>query len=210
MTTAVLPVLPVDDLLERAPVGSFDRLELPVGGIAERDEIGAEPSLGKAEDGAGEVLVLDRGVPAADAQVRRRDHQAHGRLTQVEVKQRPLVLVPWDGSDERHGRGRPGDVTRANDVNRLRSVTTTKSHGCQFLADGDRRAASSTWCRCSRGMVRLVYARTFRLDRMASHVSMRLMLPDGQSRKRQDRPRAARSPRLEPGSWRRRAKVTSG
>jgi hypothetical protein len=61
----------MDHLVERPPVRARYRRERPVGGIAERDEVGAEAALWKPEERAGEILVEDRGVSAPDAQVSR-------------------------------------------------------------------------------------------------------------------------------------------
>src|SRR3954454_25146358 len=53
-----------------------------------------------------------------------------------------------------------------------RSVTTTKSHGWRFDADGDLQPASTMRSRSAAGMARSSYMRTLRRARMASHVSM--------------------------------------
>src|SRR5437870_4285304 len=58
-----------------------------------------------------------------------------------------------------------------------RSVTTTKSHGCQFDDDGERRPASRMRSSCSGGSAWSVYWRTSRRARMASHVSTPFPLP---------------------------------
>lgn len=62
-----LPPLPVDHLVEWVPVRALDRREGSVGGETERDEVGAESVLGKAEEGTGEILVSDGGVPGSDS-----------------------------------------------------------------------------------------------------------------------------------------------
>ena len=53
-----------------------------------------------------------------------------------------------------------------------RSVTRTKSHGCQFCEDGDRRPASRTRSRSAAGIGRSVNDRTLRREVMASQVCM--------------------------------------
>jgi hypothetical protein len=54
-----------------------------------------------------------------------------------------------------------------------RSVTTTKSQRCLFLADGVRRAASRMASRSSSARGRSSKERTFLRERMASKVSIR-------------------------------------
>jgi hypothetical protein len=62
-------VAAVHDLVERAPVGPLDRRERAVGGKAERDQPGAEPVRREAQEAPGEVLIGNRRMGAADAQV---------------------------------------------------------------------------------------------------------------------------------------------
>src|SRR5262249_34432214 len=66
----------------------------------------------------------------------------------------------------------PRSQALASSISCARSVTTTKFHGCQFPADGARRPASQMRSRSPRAIGWLVYWRTLRRDRMASHVSM--------------------------------------
>src|ERR1035437_700448 len=62
--------------------------------------------------------------------------------------------------------------TFANSTSCVLSVTRTKSHGCQLLADGARRPASRIWFSASSGTGWAVNFRTLRRARSASHVSM--------------------------------------
>src|SRR5215469_6982245 len=66
----------------------------------------------------------------------------------------------------------PRSHTFASSRSSSRSVTTTKSHGCQFPADGARRPASQMRSRLSRAIGWLLYWRRLRRARIASHVSM--------------------------------------
>ena len=66
----------------------------------------------------------------------------------------------------------PRSQTLASSINWARPVTTTKFHGCQLPADGDRRPASQMRSRSSWAIGWSVYWRTLRRARMASHVSM--------------------------------------
>jgi hypothetical protein len=61
-----LPLAPVDDLLERAPVRLLQRRQRPVGRVAEGHHAGALPVLGQPEDPPRPGLIAHRGVPAAD------------------------------------------------------------------------------------------------------------------------------------------------
>jgi flavin reductase (DIM6/NTAB) family NADH-FMN oxidoreductase RutF len=78
-----LPVVAVDDLVEGAPVRTPDQRQRPVRGIAERDQVGAEPILGETEEVACHVLVADGRVTAADAEAGRGEHDAHRGLAEV-------------------------------------------------------------------------------------------------------------------------------
>jgi flavin reductase (DIM6/NTAB) family NADH-FMN oxidoreductase RutF len=109
---AGLPAVAVDDLGEGAAVRAPDQLERPVRGIAERDQVGAEPILGETEQAAGHVLVADGRVAAADAEAGRGEHDAHRGLAKVVLDAVPLALVPRQRGDQRDRgrrmRDRPG------------------------------------------------------------------------------------------------------
>src|SRR5438093_3503755 len=77
---APLPAIPVDDLVEGPSVGPADRSDRSVGRVAERDEQGAVPVLGVAQQPPGQVLVGNGRVAASDPQVGRGEHDAHRRL----------------------------------------------------------------------------------------------------------------------------------
>src|SRR5215217_8860888 len=62
--------------------------------------------------------------------------------------------------------------TFASSTSCERSVTTTKFHGCQLLADADLRPASRMRSRSARAIGWSVYCRTLRRARMVSQVSM--------------------------------------
>jgi hypothetical protein len=60
-----LPVAAVHDLFERAPVRPLDRGERAIGRDAERNQPGAEPVLGNAQQPPRQLLVADRCMSAA-------------------------------------------------------------------------------------------------------------------------------------------------
>src|SRR6266511_2774644 len=105
-----LPVAAVHDVVERAPVGPLDRRERTVGGDAEGDQQGAEPVLGKAQEAPRELLVVDAGMSAADAEVGGGQHDAHRRLAQVELDQVAHLGVVGAWGHERDRGCRAGDV----------------------------------------------------------------------------------------------------
>src|SRR3954451_19161000 len=109
---AGLPASPVHDVVEGAAVGVLHRAQRPVGGVAEAEQIGAEVAVGQAEDLARLVLVADRRVPGADAQLGRGDHHERGRLADV-VADAPGLLVVWLLGDQGDGRRRAGEVRAA-------------------------------------------------------------------------------------------------
>src|SRR5580693_2096980 len=65
--------------------------------------------------------------------------------------------------------------TRARSVSSARPVTTMKSHGCEFRADGARRPASRIRSSSAWPIGWLVKLRTLRRALMASHVSIGLV-----------------------------------
>src|SRR5579862_7910286 len=68
------PAVAVDYLVEGAAVRVADEGERPVRRVPERDQVGAEPVLGKAEQQARQVLVADARMAAADAEAGRGQH----------------------------------------------------------------------------------------------------------------------------------------
>ena len=108
-----LPVAAVDDFGERAAVGGGDGLQRAIGGIADADQEGDVVISGDAEDLAGLVLVADRGMAGADAQVGRGERDGEGSLPEVVVVEETGAVVVGPGDDQRDGRGSSGDVPRA-------------------------------------------------------------------------------------------------
>src|SRR3954452_7147988 len=108
-----LPASPVHDVVEGAAVGVLHRAQRPVGGVAEAEQIGAEVAVGEAEDLARLVLVADRRVPGADAQVGRGDHHERGRLAEVVGDALADLVVGRVLGDQGDGRRRAGDVRAA-------------------------------------------------------------------------------------------------
>src|SRR5450756_1252680 len=64
---ARLPAVAVDDLVEGAAVRVPDQRERLIRRVAKRNQVGAEPVLGKTEQVARHVLVADCRVAASDA-----------------------------------------------------------------------------------------------------------------------------------------------
>src|SRR6266536_588720 len=154
-----LPVAAVHDVVERAPVGPLDRRERTVGGDAEGDQQGAEPVLGKAQEAPRELLVVDAGMGAADAEVGGGQHDAHRRLAQVELDQVAHlgVVGAWGTSAivaAEPATWRAAGPTLASCASCSRSVQTTKSHACWLPAEGVRRAASRIRSRSSGAIAR--------------------------------------------------------
>src|SRR5215207_7123176 len=130
-----LPVAAVYHVLERAPVGPRDRPERAVGRDAKGDQPGAEMILREAQQAPRQLLVADRRVRAADAQVGRGQHDAHRRLAHVVLDQvagaaswvvgamRAIVAADLATCPAlRH--------TLASWASCSGSVQTTKSHAC--------------------------------------------------------------------------------
>ncbi len=104
-------MIAVDDVVERATFGSLTQLERTFGGVAERNEVCADAVIRELEDAPREVLVGDRRVAAADAQVCCGEHHAHDGLADVE--EGGLASVIEVGQDHRDGRSRTCDVSCA-------------------------------------------------------------------------------------------------
>ena len=136
----------VDDLAERAAVGLGDGAQRAIGGVAHAEEEGDVVVGGHAEDLAGLVLVADRGVAGADAEVGGGERHGVGGLPEV-------VVVDEAGAVVVGPRGRPARwrrplrrcaPRRARRSDSARSwsgsVTMTKSQCCRLDADGARQA----------------------------------------------------------------------
>jgi phytoene dehydrogenase-like protein len=108
-----LPVAVPDYLVERQATRLDDGLERTVGGVAHADQVGDVVVVGDAEDLAGLLLVADRGVAGADAQVRRGQHDRVGGLAEVVLVHHLGALVLGVREDERDRRGGARDVPRA-------------------------------------------------------------------------------------------------
>jgi hypothetical protein len=137
-----LPMAPVHDVVERAPVGLLDRCERAIGRRAERDQHGTEPVLGKAHQAPGELLVVDACMGAADAEVGRGQHDAHRRLAQIELDQvaHQGVVGPW--GQQRDRRRRVGDVASGGpnlgELGKLLPVSADHEVPCLLVAGRGR------------------------------------------------------------------------
>src|SRR5580704_17197847 len=96
-----LPVAVPDDLVDRATVGLDDRPQRAVGRVPHAQQVGHIMVVGHAEDLTGPLLVADRGMAGADAEVGGRDHHGVGGLPKVvSVDQASVVIVDY-GDDQR-------------------------------------------------------------------------------------------------------------
>src|SRR5690242_152528 len=109
----LLPAAVVDDLAEGTAVRLGQGGQRPVGRVAQADQEGDVVAGRDAEDRAGPVLVADRGVAGAHAEVGRREHHGVGGLAQVVVVDQAGAVVVGLRDDDRDGGGRPGDVPGA-------------------------------------------------------------------------------------------------
>ena len=106
------------------------------------------------------LLVADRRVARADAEVGRGQHHVHGGLAEVSTaaaRAAPRSPVPWPPARSSPPTG--GDVPAAafpdlGQFDQLPAVgdRLTKFHGCPFPADGARRPASQMRSRSSRAI----------------------------------------------------------
>jgi aminoglycoside phosphotransferase (APT) family kinase protein len=108
-----LPVAAADDLVDGAAVRLGDGTQRTVRRVAQGDLEGDVVVVGHAEDLARRLLVADRGVTAADAEVRGGDHDGVRGLAQVVVADELAVLVVVLRDDQRDGGRCPGDVAGA-------------------------------------------------------------------------------------------------
>ena len=102
-------------------LGLLIGVEGAVRGIPEPEEVGHDVVVGDAEDRAGLVLVADRGMAGADAEVGGRDHHGHRGLAQVVLIEELASLIGRHGGNQRDSRRSRRDVPRA------------LPHGGQFL-----------------------------------------------------------------------------
>src|SRR5271170_7693086 len=96
-----LPAAVVDDLSERAPAGRGDGPQRAIGRVAHAEKEGDVMIGGHAEDLAGKVLVADRGMAGADAQVGGGKHHGVGGLPEVVIVDEAGAVVVGLGDDER-------------------------------------------------------------------------------------------------------------
>src|ERR1700759_187910 len=108
-----VPVAAADALAERAAVELRDRRQRAVGRIADPEHERRQVALRDAEDLADPIMVTDRRMAGADAEVGRRDHHRVGGLTKV-VTVNDLHAPVGRLGDAQHDRGRRlGDVAGA-------------------------------------------------------------------------------------------------
>ena len=100
---AASPAAPVHHVVEGPPVGSRDRAQGPVRGVPEADHVDAQVPVRQTEHPPRPVLVADRRVPRADAQVDRREHH-HGCQLPDDGARRPASRTRSRSS---RGIGRP-------------------------------------------------------------------------------------------------------
>jgi flavin reductase (DIM6/NTAB) family NADH-FMN oxidoreductase RutF len=110
---ARLPAVAVDDLVEGAAVRVPDQRERLIRGVAKRNQVGAEPVVGKTKQVARHILVADGRVPASDAEAGRGQHDAHRGLAQVVLEAVPPPLVLRYRGDQRDRGRRVRDMTGA-------------------------------------------------------------------------------------------------
>src|SRR5581483_3532901 len=124
--TARLPATAVDDLVERAAVEPLERGERPVGRIAQRHQVGAEPVVGEAEDPTRKLLILNRRMAGADAEIGGHEHHRHRRVPQVVLQEAAPALVLRDRRDDRDRGGctgdMPGSLPDARELSQLLAV----------------------------------------------------------------------------------------
>jgi hypothetical protein len=84
-------------LVEGTPVRVADQRQLPVGRVAERDHVRAEPVGRQPQYLARQALIGDTRVAAADLQACRGEHHAHHGLPEIEVQPAGRALVGYGG-----------------------------------------------------------------------------------------------------------------
>jgi hypothetical protein len=95
----------MNDLVGRAAVGIGDGPQRPVRRVAHAEEEGDIVIAGHAQDLTGRVLVADRGVGGADAEVGGGDGYGVGGLPEVVVVQEAGTVVFGPRQDQGDGRG---------------------------------------------------------------------------------------------------------
>jgi hypothetical protein len=107
----ISPPASVDNFLKWSAVDLRQRRQWPVSRIAERQEVCPAPIPGRAEQPSEAVLVTDRGVARADAQVGCSNSHLERRLAEVVLDQPvpPGIIGDWRNDHDR-GRG-PRDVS---------------------------------------------------------------------------------------------------
>jgi len=108
-----LPVAVMDDLAGRAAVGIGDGPQRPVRRVAHAEEEGDIVIGGYAQDLAGRILVADRRVGGADAEVGGGDGYGVGGLAEVVVVEQAGTVVLGPRQHQGDRRGRAGDVAGA-------------------------------------------------------------------------------------------------
>src|SRR5580692_7814918 len=94
-----LPVAVTDDLVDGATVRLDDRPQRSVGRVPHAQQVGHIVIVGHAEDLAGLLLVADRGMAGADAEVGGGDHHGVGGLPEVVGIDQARVVVVDYGDD---------------------------------------------------------------------------------------------------------------
>ena len=103
----------MNDLIEWPAIRLVDRREGAVGGIPEPEEVGHDVVVGDTQDRAGLVLVADRRMAGADAEVGGLEHHGHRGLPQVVlVEELPSLIGRHRGNQCDRSRSRR-DMARA-------------------------------------------------------------------------------------------------
>ncbi len=169
------------DLIKRSPVEPLERPKRTVCRVAERDQICKEVIVREGEDLPSELLILYRGVAGTDPEVGRGQHHQHRRVAEVVLQETGPTIIRRIRRDDRDRSSGATNVPRplpnpSQVAELVAIVTSTKSHGCQFFADGASRPASSTFAKSSSLTGAEENSRTLRRDLNASHVSTPITL----------------------------------
>jgi DNA-binding SARP family transcriptional activator len=111
--TPALPVIPVHDVVEGAAVGPDERPQRPVGRVAQADQVDGEVAAGEPQHPLRLLLVGNRRVAGADAEVGRGQHHVRGGLAEVIQHEAALPLVLRLPGHQGDRRRRLGDVPAA-------------------------------------------------------------------------------------------------
>ena len=169
------------DLIKRSPVEPLERPKRTVCRVAERDQICKEVVVREGEDLPSELLScteewqvpIPRSAAASIISIvawprsycsrpAQRSSGGFGATIAIAAAAPPTCQAPCQ--------------TPVRSRSWSRSVTSTKSHGCQFFADGASRPASSTFAKSSSLTGAEENSRTLRRDLNASHVSTPITL----------------------------------